>query len=688
MFVLNEDLSIYATRGDIVFFSVTAEDDGVPYKFQAGDVVRIKVYGKKKAEEVILEKDFPVTEETEAVEIFLTEEDTKIGEVISKPKDFWYEVELNPLSNPQTIIGYDEDGAKVFKLFPEGADIEDYVPDPEDFKVMDDELDLTSTRPVQNQAIARAMVSLRADFDVTRELSNETAKDVAAERTRIDNLVAAGTVDDAELLDARVDHMGRLWGSAGAAVRGMTKDLDRMFDVYTSPNLLNLEMLTRNKGMSQSGREWDLVSVALTDYIQDSPGQVVVYQRSLSDGVPIISPMRWVCAFDANKNVLSAFGAGDDGTSVTSYTVPDGVSFVRVTLGAYTDELNVNNAMIHLGTEVIPYEKFGTTRTVKIIPKSRRAALPTKFYSLVGHPLYVYFRNVLDYNMANVNVRQYGIVGKQFKDHWEYTPLTAGVYASALQVFNGDYEELNCHDIRIFVKDTSVKNSSVALVIGDSTVDANLETQKMLELASDEDYSLTLLGTRGAGANKHEGRSGWTAFRYVNEEESAAGVKNAFFNPASGAFDFSYYMSSQGYSAVDCVFLQLGINDVFGAQTDEETAAAIAKYMTNMEHIVNSIHNYDANIKVIINLIVPSDADQDKFGMAYGVTQTVWKFKKNTHEANLALIDRFDDVANVYLSPFNAAIDTVRNMSGDVHPSAAGYKQLGAQMYSFMRAIN
>lgn len=162
MFTVNDDLSIYATRGDIVFFSVAAEDSGKAYKFQAGDVVRIKVYGKKDAESVVLQKDFPVTEEAEKVDIYLTEEDTKIGEVISKPRDYWYEIELNPYNNPQTIIGYDEDGAKVFKLFPEGDDIPEYVPDPEVVKVMDEELDLASTRPVQNQAIARAVAHINA----------------------------------------------------------------------------------------------------------------------------------------------------------------------------------------------------------------------------------------------------------------------------------------------------------------------------------------------------------------------------------------------------------------------------------------------------------------------------------------------------------------------------------------------
>lgn len=164
MFTLNDDLSIYATRGDIVFFSVGAKDDitGENHKFEAGDILRFKVYGKKDAATVVLQKDFPVAEPTESVEIWLTEEDTRIGGVISKPVDYWYEVELNPLTDPQTIIGYDEDGAKVFKLFPDGDNIPEWTPEPEDIPVVDEELDMTSTRPVQNQAIARAITRLQA----------------------------------------------------------------------------------------------------------------------------------------------------------------------------------------------------------------------------------------------------------------------------------------------------------------------------------------------------------------------------------------------------------------------------------------------------------------------------------------------------------------------------------------------
>jgi hypothetical protein len=121
MFVVNEDLSIYATRGDIVTFAITADDNGVAYMFQPGDVVRFTVYGKKDAETVYLQRDFPVFVESDKVAVSLGEDDTKIGDPISKPTDYWYEVVLNPETSPQTIIGYDEDGAKVFKLFPEGG---------------------------------------------------------------------------------------------------------------------------------------------------------------------------------------------------------------------------------------------------------------------------------------------------------------------------------------------------------------------------------------------------------------------------------------------------------------------------------------------------------------------------------------------------------------------------------------
>lgn len=227
MFKVNDDLSIYVTRGDIVFFSVAAEENGGKYTFHAGDLVRLKVFAKKDCENVVLQKDFPVTEDTETVDIFLEEEDTKIGDVISKPTDYWYEVELNPFDNPQTIIGYDEDGAKVFKLFPEGDDLKEVEVAAWNVPFVDDALDMTSTRPVQNQAIASAVVTLNAAVNANKTKGNALSQEIAVERARITNLASlkdGSTTGDAELIDGRVDGNGAtIHANIGDAIRAKTK---------------------------------------------------------------------------------------------------------------------------------------------------------------------------------------------------------------------------------------------------------------------------------------------------------------------------------------------------------------------------------------------------------------------------------------------------------------------------------
>lgn len=303
MFTINDDLSIYATRGDIVFFSVTAEDKGEPYTFKGGDVVRIKVFAKKDAESVVLQKDFPVTTNCEAVEIFLTEQDTKIGEVISKPKDYWYEIELNPLSDPQTIVGYDEDGAKVFRLFPEGRDLTELEPDvkPEDIPIIDNELDLTSKRPVENRAVARAISSVKADFEDTKEDVEEKTttlkKDLEVERARINKIVAlpnGSTTGDAELQDIRVGADGASHDSAGDAVRNTERLLLNALSVPVE--------WVEGQYFYESGGIASYSQFEITDYIPLRHNQV---KHNLEITV-YLNSSTYCILYDEDKNILGA----------------------------------------------------------------------------------------------------------------------------------------------------------------------------------------------------------------------------------------------------------------------------------------------------------------------------------------------------------------------------------------------
>ena len=123
MFLVNDDDSIYLTRGDVAVIDVRAnKSDGSEFIFERGDVVRLKIFEKKRCDSVVLSKCVTVgDDETSVVTINLSRHDTKIGEVIHKPKDYWYEIELNPDTYPQTIVGYDSNGPKIFRLFPEGV---------------------------------------------------------------------------------------------------------------------------------------------------------------------------------------------------------------------------------------------------------------------------------------------------------------------------------------------------------------------------------------------------------------------------------------------------------------------------------------------------------------------------------------------------------------------------------------
>ena len=124
MFKITDDKTIHLTRGDVATIFVSAALDGEgEHTFSVGDIVRFRIVQKKDYSNVVRQKDVEVNIETSTVTVSLTKEDTKIGEIINKPVDYWYEVELNPDTDPHTLIGHDETGAKIFRLYPEGSDL-------------------------------------------------------------------------------------------------------------------------------------------------------------------------------------------------------------------------------------------------------------------------------------------------------------------------------------------------------------------------------------------------------------------------------------------------------------------------------------------------------------------------------------------------------------------------------------
>ena len=120
--------NIEIVRGDYLPLTVTTQNaDGSDYIFQLEDILRFKVFERKNVDNVFLEKDFKVNEISTEVLIELTADEMKFGELINKPIDYWYEIELNPnTQKTQTIVGYEmQTGPAILTLLPEGGDKND-----------------------------------------------------------------------------------------------------------------------------------------------------------------------------------------------------------------------------------------------------------------------------------------------------------------------------------------------------------------------------------------------------------------------------------------------------------------------------------------------------------------------------------------------------------------------------------
>ena len=86
------------------------------YEFEVGDKVKFNIYEAKGYDsEPLVSKTIEVSSASYEVDISLYEADTTFGEISNKPITYWYDITLN---NDLTVVGYNEDGAKLFIQYP------------------------------------------------------------------------------------------------------------------------------------------------------------------------------------------------------------------------------------------------------------------------------------------------------------------------------------------------------------------------------------------------------------------------------------------------------------------------------------------------------------------------------------------------------------------------------------------
>lgn len=309
-------------------------------------------------------------------------------------------------------------------------------------------------------------------------------------------------------------------------------------------------------------------------------------------------------------------------------------------------------------------------------------AIPTVVRVLTGGEFSIYYANVISRQNAifwcgSVS----GLTTRRYDDHLSVTANAAGTYPLQWKVYSSGYSLLASGTCTIIAVDSKTVTAS-ALVIGDSTVtQGDYICQKLLSCFSAAGGALTLLGTRGTAPAKHEGRAGWKASDYCTKAADGT-YTNPFYD---NGFDFSHYMTTQGYTGVGVVVIQLGINDIFYAGLDSFSAAETIGYMNAM---VTSILAYDSSIKVIVDLLTPPNGNTSVFTEKYGTSQIDFVYRLNTIRLSKALMEHFAGNASVVVSPNNCVLNPTQDINDGVHPTEGGYAKLGQTIYETMLGVH
>lgn len=115
-----ENKEIHINRGDKLLIEFSIDNENEKYIFQKDDKIKFSIYRKKEMDKPpVLQKEFTPAVGTTSVDIEVSSQEMKLDDIKNKAMEYWYEIELN---GNDTIIGYDDEGAKKLFLYPEGAD--------------------------------------------------------------------------------------------------------------------------------------------------------------------------------------------------------------------------------------------------------------------------------------------------------------------------------------------------------------------------------------------------------------------------------------------------------------------------------------------------------------------------------------------------------------------------------------
>lgn len=474
---------------------------------------------------------------------------------------------------------------------------------------------------------------------------------------------------------------------------------------WSSPNLFDRETTIRGYFVNQvNGELNESANHVCSDFIGIDQNTDYTFSGNLG------TALRYVF-YDTNHEYITG-ALNSDGINPYTVTSPNGAAYIRFSL--FYGEYDKGGNQFEKGSEATAFAEYGSAHLLpEYAPVNDEFLLnlPSKLYALVGEELNIYFDNLVDGHDTDYVFDVESNVGMQLERCFRFEPTEAGSYPIAISATNRDGGTVRKNStIYVAASGAGSGVSRSLIVLGDSTTNNGIAITKLNNNFSGDAMNLETIGTRGTGANMHEGRSGWTFRNYFNVQidSGAPDVFNPFYNPDTQTFDAAYYFANSGVAKPDWFFINLGINDVFSYSQDSVLAGIIDGLNSMCDTMISSIKEASPNTKIGVVLTIPPNYSQDAFGKAYKCGQNRARYKRN----NVIWVDnqikRYENRENegIYLIPVHTNLDTKYNMgmetnyhnkrnttmtyespirNGGVHPVDSGYWQIADVYWFFLK---
>jgi len=345
-------------------------------------------------------------------------------------------------------------------------------------------------------------------------------------------------------------------------------------------------------------------------------------------------------------------------------------------------------------------------------PPPLRLTLPPAIHAVPGVEMNLYFANaVLAETTEGLSFAVACDVGETSADRWEInaTAKQAGEHPLTLKVSDrsGRLLAQGTTKVRVVPADAGRGQDIALLIVGDSLTHASAYPNEVARLLSQSgNPTWQMLGTHKPAAAAenvaHEGYGGWTwrAFnsRFDPNGSLAARTNSSPFvfaagDPPTPTLDVGRYIAERcGGRAPDYVTFMLGINDCFGLKADNPQALddGITAVFQEADQLLAAFRQAAPRAELGVCLTTPPNLRDAAFVANYKTAYPRWNWRQVQHRIVERQLEHFGqrEGERIFCVPTELNLDIVAGYPDNnaVHPNVAGYRQIGASVYSWLKS--